>query len=281
MLHFSTIKDLKVNLNSFRRNKKRIGFVPTMGALHAGHLSLIKKAKKESDIVVCSIFVNPTQFNEKDDFKNYPRTLDSDMQMLESENCDVLFCPDENEIYNYRKTDTSIYNFGYLETCMEGLYRPGHFKGVAYIVHLLFNIVEPYNAYFGEKDFQQLVIIKNLVKQFNLPIKIIPCSTVRESDGLAMSSRNIRLNSDERKAASLISKTLIEAKKKVNKLDVGNVKKFVIDRFKDHSLIKVQYFDIVNSESLQSVTSWNNDIKIIGCIALFAGKVRLIDNIFF
>lgn len=277
---FRTIKELQDSLKKLNQSKKEIGFVPTMGALHEGHLSLIKRSKNENEVTVCSIFVNSVQFNNKEDLANYPRTIEKDIELLEKEKCDMLFYPADNEIFQFEKPDISKYNFGYMESCMEGLFRPGHFKGVAYIVHLLFRIINPDKAYFGQKDYQQLIIIKELVKQYNLPVKIVPCPTVRESNGLAMSSRNIRLSEKEKNAAGIISKTLYEINNNNGHNSVTTVKNLFVELLNKNPLITVQYFDIVNADNLKSVDSWDRAKNIIGCVAAIVGKTRLIDNVF-
>jgi pantoate--beta-alanine ligase len=211
MKTFSTIKALREALSTARNAGNTIGFVPTMGALHEGHLDLMRRALKENDCLVVSIFVNPIQFNNKEDLEKYPRVLEADSKMLESIGCQYLFAPDANEIYP--EPDKSEYDFGLLSEVMEAAFRPGHFNGVAIVVRKLFEIVEPETAYFGEKDFQQLAVIKQLVKMLEMPVKIIPCSIVRETDGLAMSSRNVRLTAHERQLAPNIYKTLTKSNK--------------------------------------------------------------------
>ena len=211
MLVSNLIDETRKFLSVFRKQGKSIGLVPTMGALHEGHLSLIDASLRSNDITVISIFVNPTQFNDRKDFEKYPRDLDKDLELIRLKGCDLVFAPSEEEIYPEK--DTRVFDFGTLDKYMEGKYRPGHFNGVAQIVSRLFDIIEPDRAYFGEKDFQQLVIIKNLVQQLNLPVEIVPCPIIRESDGLAMSSRNRLLTPEQRKSASKISKVLLTGQK--------------------------------------------------------------------
>jgi len=276
---FEKIVDLQDHLQNFKDKGAVIGFVPTMGALHDGHLSLVRKARQECDVVVASIFVNPVQFNNKIDLQKYPRSMDEDLKKLTAEECDVAFVPQEAEMLNRTNTDTSKYNFGYIEEVMEGAFRPGHFKGVAYIVEKLFGIVKPDKAFFGEKDYQQLTIIKELVKQTKMPVEIISCPTIRESDGLAMSSRNVLLSSTERQTAKLISQTLFEAKQKVNEMEVASLRTWAINKFQQNPEINLQYFDIVNGDDLQPVNSWNDNNKVVGCIAATVGTTHLIDNL--
>lgn len=276
---YSTIPALQSALNIKRAKGLKIGFVPTMGALHEGHLSLVDQANRSCDCVVVSIFVNPTQFNDPNDLLNYPRTIEADQQMLAERGCDYLFFPSVEEIYP--DVDTRKFDFGDLETVMEGAFRPGHFNGVAQVVSRLFDIVNPDSAFFGRKDFQQLAIIKALVKQLNVPIEIVACDIIREPDGLAMSSRNKLLTEQYRALATQIFKTLTEAHKMASIESVSKVKEFVISQLNRDALLKVEYFDIVNSVTLLPVKSWNDPGIKIGCIAVYAGKVRLIDNLIF
>ena len=279
---FSTITQTKTYLQKLKNEGKTIGFVPTMGALHNGHLELLKKAKKENNIAVSSIFVNPLQFNDKKDLEKYPRTLEKDAELLKREGCDIVFAPNAEEMYG-KQPETAknhlIYDLGTLDKVMEGAHRPGHFQGVCVVVHKLFEIVQPTKAYFGEKDFQQLAIIRHMVKQQNIPVEVIPCPTVRESDGLAMSSRNMLLSSEERKNAPLIYKTLSEAKAKKDKLSVPEVIHWVTSTINSNPHLSLEYYEIVNAETLQPVTDWTSTKNLRACIAVKAGSVRLIDNI--
>lgn len=275
---FKTIKELQTELKFLRETGGSIGFVPTMGALHEGHIALIKRSVKENPITVCSIFVNPTQFNNPEDLEKYPRTLDADIKMLEENKCSLVFIPSVEEIYPENKL--LEINFGSLETTMEGAYRPGHFRGVATVVNTLFKIVQPDVAYFGEKDFQQLAIVRNMVKQFQPSVKITGCETVREKDGLAMSSRNIHLTSGERKDASVIYRSLEFAKEEYQKkVPVADIKHHVVKKIENSHFFKVQYFEIVNAETLQPVGHNTFDVSIRACIAVLTSKTRLIDNI--
>jgi pantoate--beta-alanine ligase len=271
-----TIKELQEQLNKLRK-RGTIGFVPTMGALHAGHLSLVEKAMNENDGVVVSIFVNPTQFNDASDLKRYPRNLGADLKMLEPTGCDLVFAPEPEE--NSPEPDTRNFDFGEMEQVMEGVHRPGHFKGVAQVVSKLFEVVKPDRAYFGQKDFQQLAIIKKLVGMLNMDIEIVSCSIVREESGLAMSSRNELLNSMERKNAALIYKTLSEVKKQSREKSVYELKKWVTETINKNPFLDVEYFEVVDEENLKPLENRNSNSKKVGCIAVFCGKTRLIDNI--
>jgi pantoate--beta-alanine ligase len=259
-------------------NNLMVGFVPTMGALHQGHLSLIEKCSKENQVTVVSIFVNPTQFNDSNDFKKYPRDENKDFRLLEGvlSEMDVVFCPDVTEMYP--KPDTRQFDFAYLESVFEGADRPGHFNGVAQVVSRLFEIIKPRRAYFGEKDYQQLLIIKKLVHMLNLEVEIVPCPLIREQDGLAMSSRNQRLSSEERKEAAEISKTLFEARLLFPLRDINDIREFVSEKINSSKLLKLAYFDVVNAETLCAAEDTDNE-KLIALIAVIVGNVRLIDNV--
>ncbi len=274
---FSSIKETISYLEQQKIAEKSIGFVPTMGALHAGHLALMRRAKKENDLLVVSIFVNPVQFNNADDLKKYPRTPEEDTKKLESVHCDVLFAPNAEEMYP--ETVTKQYDFGRLDKVMEGAFRPGHFNGVAIVVKKLFDIIRPDRSYFGEKDFQQLAIIKKMVAIEKIPVKVVPCPIVRESDGLAMSSRNRLLSTEERKVAPFIYKTLQEARRRRHHLCAHPLKQMIINIFKSNEQFKLEYFDIVNDETLQPIDGWNDKIGTVAFVAVWLGRVRLIDNI--
>ncbi|MCB2221252.1 MAG: pantoate--beta-alanine ligase [Bacteroidetes bacterium] len=274
---FETKKELRQYLSSFRNEGKSIGFVPTMGALHEGHLSLLKEAKQENEIVVCSIFVNPVQFNNPTDLQHYPRDLEADIEKLNQVDCHVLFNPSEKEMYPEPATEK--YDFGELENVMEGQHRPGHFNGVAIVVKRLFEIVEPERAYFGLKDYQQLVIIHRMTKDYNIPVEIVPCPIVREESGLAMSSRNERLTAAERTEAALIYQTLKMVKIKSGFNTIKEVNEYVMRQFKKHKHIKLEYFEIVDMYTLQPLQTWAQSNTVIACIAAWVGNVRLIDNI--
>ena len=277
MLVYAKINSLQEKLASFNLDIS-IGFVPTMGALHEGHLSLIKHAKENNDIVVVSIFVNPTQFDKKEDLDNYPITIDSDLKMLEAIGCDIVFAPTAKEMYS-DGLKSEHFDFGGIEYEMEGAFREGHFDGVGTVVKRLFEIVKPHNSYFGEKDFQQLQIIKALVKRQQMNIQIIGCSIYRESDGLAMSSRNARLTPDHRKAAPFIRKTLKMAKEKFGTENALTVMEWVENAFENHPLLDLEYFSIADVESLKPISQRVHNHGYRGFIAVMAGKIRLIDNI--
>ena len=251
------------------------GFVPTMGALHEGHLELVRRARRENEWVSCSIFVNPIQFNNPQDLEKYPRTLQEDLRMLQEAGCNMVFVPSVEEMYPGPVEET--YDFGQLERVMEGKYSPGHFNGVAVVVKRLFDIMEPTRAYFGEKDFQQLAIIRELVRQTGLPVEIVPCPTVREDDGLAMSSRNRRLDKEERALAPLIFRVLEEVRRQAGSVPVKEVKDWAVSQLSGSGFI-VEYFDIADSVTLQPVSTWEGTGAPRAFVACYLGNVRLIDN---
>lgn len=270
---FTKVKELQEYLAD---QKHPIGLVPTMGALHQGHLSLLEYSKKDNATTVVSIFVNPIQFNDKNDFDKYPRLLDNDLKLLENYHCDVVFAPSVEEMYPTPPQEK--YDFDYLDKILEGAFRPGHFNGVAVVVNRLFNIVKPDRAYFGKKDYQQYIIIKELVKQQNLPIEIIAVPIMRELSGLAMSSRNLRLSENELKLATEIYKALLLAKNLAYKKSINEVKQAVIDHLTQFPDFKIEYVEIVNADDLKTINDWNEGKPII-LIATWLGDVRLIDNI--
>ncbi len=272
----SSVNELQENLEQLR-TQGTVGFVPTMGALHKGHISLVEQAVAENKTVVVSIFVNPTQFNDPKDLERYPRTLESDLALLEPTGCLLVFAPSVSEMYP--EPDTRKFNFGTLETVMEGKHRPGHFNGVAQVVSKLFDMVKPDKAYFGLKDFQQLAIIKNMVKQLSLPVEIVPCPIVREQSGLAMSSRNELLSPEERKNAASISETLFEAKQLAQQKSVQELAEWITENINKNPYLTVEYVDIVDDINFQPVKSWDEKNTKVACVAVFCGKVRLIDNI--
>ncbi len=278
MIIVGTKNELGQILGKYRENGNTIGFVPTMGALHEGHISLIRSSLENTDITICSIFVNPTQFNDAGDLARYPRMPEKDAQMLEKAGCDILFLPDVSEVYPEK--DNRLFNFGHLDTILEAAHRPGHFNGVAQVVSILFDIVQPDKAFFGSKDYQQVMIIKALTKQLKLNIEVIPCPTLRENDGLAMSSRNMLLNGEERIAASLIPVLMKESKDLKNQgRSIDEIKQFVIQKLSSNPLYKLDYFEICNAETLVPLSSLTNTVKSIALIACFVGKIRLIDNL--
>jgi len=273
------IIELQAILNDKREKGLSIGFVPTMGALHQGHLSLVEKAGQETGFVAVSIFVNPTQFNDKGDLERYPRDLQKDVDFLSTTPCQLVFAPELEEIYP--EPDNRQFNFGAIEQVMEGKFRPGHFNGVAQVVSRLFEIVQPDKAFFGHKDFQQLAIIKEMVRKMNLPVEIVSCPIIREADGLAMSSRNMLLSPEQRRNAVHISATLFEVANKTGEFTVEETCRGVINRINENELLNTEYFEIVDSLTLMPVKNWNDHGIKVGCIAVHCGKIRLIDNIKF
>ncbi len=273
----SSIKDLKNFLALEREKGKKVGLVPTMGALHAGHISLVKRCVAENDICVVSDFVNPTQFNDKHDLETYPRTLDADCALLEPVGCDYVFAPSVAEMYP--EPDTRVFNLGPVAEVMEGPRRPGHFNGVAQVVSKLFYIVEPDNAYFGEKDFQQIAVIREMVRQLNLPVHIVDCPIQREADGLALSSRNTRLTPEQRQKAPVIARTLKESTTFVPAKSVQEVIDYVVDTINQVPEMEVEYFEIVDGNTMQPIQNWSDTTYPVGCITVYCGEVRLIDNI--
>jgi len=281
MLVFKTVRELQQFLSTVASNST--GFVPTMGALHQGHLSLIEKSQQQNELTVCSVFVNPTQFNNKEDLLNYPRNISADIQFLACFDCDneekrvVLFLPSENEIYP-NKIEKN-YDFGNLSLVMEAQHRPGHFNGVAMVIERFFDIVQPTKAYFGEKDFQQLAVVRNLVKQLNLSVQIIGCPIVREANNLAMSSRNERLTPEQKEQAANIYKFLQHAKQHAKTLTVEEVKNNFVDSIKNIPTLQLEYFEIADGNTLLSINNWSETNYCVAFVAVFVGNVRLIDNV--
>ena len=259
------------------RDRSGIGFVPTMGALHAGHRSLVERARRECATVVVSVFVNPTQFNDKTDLKNYPRTPEADLRLLEEVGADYVFMPSVEEVYP--EPDTRTFDFGMIDKVMEGATRPGHFNGVAQVVSRLFDLVKPAKAYFGEKDFQQIAVIREMVRQLRIPVEIIPCPIVRGEDGLALSSRNTLLDTDHRTAAPYIYKVLKAAVEKSHQTTPDQLAAWVTAQVESNPLLKVIYFQVVDAATMQQVRTREESPAIQGCIAVQAGDIRLIDNI--
>lgn len=277
MLVVETVENLHAYLAAARSEGKSIGLVPTMGALHEGHASLVKRSVEENDVTVVSVFVNPTQFNDKGDLERYPRTLDADCALLSSLGTDCVFAPSVEEVYP--EPDTRVFDFAPLDKVMEGVYRPGHFNGVAQIVSKLFMYVEPTRAYFGEKDFQQLAIIREMVRQQGFALEIVGCPIVREADGLALSSRNTLLTPEQRVTALAISKALFTSVKFADDHSLSETKQMVEQAIADTEGLELEYFEVVDGNTLQPVTFWNEADYIVGCITVYCGKVRLIDNI--
>jgi pantoate--beta-alanine ligase len=278
MIIFKHHGELKKYLQIRASSKSSIGFVPTMGALHDGHLSLLKKCRNVCNISVCSIFVNPTQFNNQDDFKKYPKTTEKDILILEENGCDVLFLPDEKEIYPDKSKRKKHFDLGYLETILEGKFRPGHFQGVCQVVEKLLNIVEPDLLFLGQKDFQQCLVIKKLIELMQKNIQLIICPILREESGLAMSSRNLRLNSTERKTAAELHRTLVLIK---NNFDGNNFLGLKNKAIKDleNKGFKVEYLELAKKNNLELVPDFKNKQELIILISAFLNDVRLIDNL--
>ena len=275
MKAFATVKELREALRAVRNGK--VGFIPTMGALHEGHISLVERARKECDTVVVSVFVNPTQFNDKTDLKNYPRTPEADAAMLEAAGVDYVLFPTVEEIYP--EPDTRVFEFGLVDKVMEGATRPGHFNGVAQVVSRLFAIVEPDKAYFGEKDFQQIAVIRAMVAQLGLKVEIVDCPIIRDTDGLARSSRNTLLDKAHRAAAPHIYEVLSAAASKTGEMTPDELSAWVVEQVNAEPLLETIYFQAVDALTMQQVHSWDESPRIQGCIAVQAGAIRLIDNI--
>ena len=276
---FDNIVDLQNELFYLRKANKKIGLVPTMGALHQGHASLVKQCVADNDITIVSVFLNPTQFNDPKDLERYPRTFEEDCKILNEVGADIVFAPSPKEMYP--TPDNRHFEFPPTSTVMEGAKRPGHFNGVCQVVSRLFYITKPHNAYFGEKDWQQICVIKQLVKYLNLDIKIIECPIIREESGLAMSSRNALLTSEERAIAANIYRILKESVTKKDSLSVGELQQEVINSINAIDQLEVEYFEIVDGNTLETVHSWNDSPYIVGCITVYCGAtpIRLIDHI--
>ncbi len=272
-----TIKDLQVDLSALKAQGKRVGLVPTMGALHAGHASLVKRCVAENDVTVVSIFVNPTQFNDKNDLAKYPRSLEADCELLEACGATFAFAPSVEEMYP--QPDTRRFSYPPLDTVMEGKYRPGHFNGVCQVVSKLFDIVKPQRAYFGEKDFQQLAIVREMVRQLRLPVEIVGCPEVREESGLALSSRNARLSDGERQDAARISQILFASRPYAKEHTVEETKRFVEQGIAAVPGLRLEYFEIVDGNTLQAIADWHDTSYAVGCVTVYCGEVRLIDHI--
>lgn len=289
MHRFDTIYALRQYLQVARQGGQHINFVPTMGALHQGHITLIEAARRRtrstpaatgSDLVVCSIFVNPTQFNNPDDLARYPRTLEEDCRLLEAADCDIVFTPSVNEMYP--EQPTLKLNFGALETSMEGAFRPGHFNGVGIVVARLFNIVQPDRAYFGQKDLQQVAVIRRLIRDLSFPVELIRCDTVREADGLAMSSRNRLLTPEERQQAPALYQALSLARELMTEgHSPAQVKAAITQLLAHKPEFRLEYVDVVNADTLQPVAEQQAPGQTAICLAAYLGKVRLIDNVVF
>lgn len=276
---FNKIVNLQNELFSVRKEGKKIGLVPTMGALHEGHASLVERSVKENDVTVVSVFLNPTQFNDKGDLDRYPRTLDADCKLLESVGADYVFAPSVEEMYPI--PDNRQFEFPPVSTVMEGARRPGHFNGVCQVVSRLFYIVRPTNAYFGEKDWQQIAVVKQLVKHIGMDINIVECDIIRDADGVAKSSRNTLLAPDERAIAPQIYKSLKASVTYSQKHSVAETHDKVVNEINAVDGLEVEYFEIVDGNTLQTVASWDESNYVVGCITVYCGKtpIRLIDHI--
>lgn len=279
MLILHTIGQVREYTDSLRKQGKSIGFVPTMGALHQGHLSLVSEAKAQNDVVICSIFVNPIQFNNPQDLAVYPRMLEADCELLKTVNCEVVFAPSAQEIYP--SPSVLRFDFGDLERVLEGKFRAGHFNGVGVVVAKLFHIVQPHRAYFGQKDLQQCLIVKRLVADLSFGLELHICPTLRETDGLAMSSRNRNLSPELRATAPLIFKTLTQAQLLLNTQTVEEVQGFVSKQFMNIEHITLEYFEVVDTTRLSSLSGHISQEEVALCIAVFYGNTRLIDNVTF
>ena len=277
MLIVQTIAELKACLNGEREQGHSVGLVPTMGALHAGHASLVERSVKENDVTVVSIFLNPTQFNDKKDLERYPRTLEADCELLEKCGAQVVFAPSVEEVYP--EPDTRVFSYPPTDAVMEGAFRPGHFNGVCQIVSKLFDYVEPDRAYFGEKDYQQICVIRRMVEDLKMDINIVACPVIREESGLARSSRNTLLSDEERQLAAHIYRVLSESRKK--QMSVAETHDFVVREIDAIEGLKVQYFSIVDGLTLADVSAWDDAERVVGCITVYCGAVpiRLIDHI--
>jgi pantoate--beta-alanine ligase len=278
MISLKEAEVLQKYLAQQKRQNRKIGYVPTMGALHAGHVSLIKAAKNKSDITVCSIFINPTQFNDPKDFQKYPVTIANDILLLEHSGCDVLFLPPVSEIYP-NGTATAKYEIRELENLLEGKYRPGHFQGVCQVVHRLLEVVKPEYLFLGQKDYQQCLVIKRLINQLNLGVESVIVPTYREPSGLAMSSRNLRLNPEEKEKAAAIFSALSYIREHYNSTSTSELENYASNYLLKNGFTKVDYVSIADAKTLQPSTTFNNDQQALALIAAFMGDVRLIDNL--
>lgn len=277
MIIFKKAADIGIFLQQKRQKNPKTGFVPTMGALHQGHISLIESACSENDLVVCSIFVNPTQFNDPKDFQNYPITIENDIDLLEKAGCDALFLPAVEEMYPAGLENKKTYALGYLETVLEGRYRPGHFQGVCQVVHRLLTIMPADRLYLGQKDFQQCMVIRKMIELENLPIETVICPTLRETDGLAMSSRNMRLDKEAREKAVEISRTLLHIKSSLKAGDLSELKTAAVEQL-NRTGFKTDYVEIADADTLELIGRWDGKQKLVALCAAFLGEVRLIDN---
>ena len=277
MIIIRTVRELQAAMQQHRDQGQSIGLVPTMGALHQGHLSLMNRARQDNDIVVASVFVNPTQFNNPDDLRTYPRTEEADCQAMESVGVDYAFIPTVEEIYP--EPDTRVFDLGPVAEVMEGAMRPGHFNGVAQIVSKLFAWTLPTRAYFGEKDYQQIAVIRKMAELEGFNFDIVACPILRHEDGLAMSSRNVRLTPEQRGIAPMIRKVLLESLELKDAKTVSEVKQFVKEKIDSVNGLTTEYYEIVDSKTMQPITEWADAETAVGCVTVYCGEVRLIDNI--
>ena len=279
MLLFKRVIDLQKYLNSLKSKGLQIGFAPTMGALHRGHVSLVDRSRNECEVTVVSIFVNPTQFNNPADLVKYPRTPEKDIEMLAESGCDVLFMPDAAEIYPNGTTPSVKFNFGKLDRVLEGVFRPGHFEGMAQVVHRLLDIVKPDKLYMGQKDFQQAAIVGKMLELMKSKIELVSCAIQREDGGLAMSSRNVRLLAEDRPKATLIHQVLLEAMDMVGEHNPSEIQKLALTKLKTEPRFKVEYFEIIDGRTLLPIQLFEDTDYAVAVAAVWVGEVRLIDNI--
>lgn len=272
---FTTTREIQQYLSKLHNNGKSTGFAATMGALHRGHLSLIEKAKNDNDVVICSIFVNPTQFNDPSDLEKYPRPIAHDTQMLEQAGCDILFNPEVNEMY--ADNEHWHLDLGEIEHLLEGKFRPGHYQGVTQVVYKLFNIIKPTTAYFGQKDYQQFMVISKMVQLLNIPVKLVMCPILREEDGLAMSSRNIHLTAEDRKHSLILSKTLNWVKENFDSNNIIGLQNKAAEAINAEDSVSLEYFELADGDNLHPAT--NATKNIVALVAARVGKTRLIDNV--
>ncbi len=279
MILYKYKKDIEHKINELKQQGKSIGFVPTMGALHQGHLSLIEASREQNDVTICSVFVNPTQFNDINDFKKYPVTIETDILLLTEQGNDILFLPSVEEMYPEGTNGIEHYELDELETLLEGKYRPGHFQGVCQVVNRLFNIVKPHRAYFGQKDYQQCMVIKKMIELKQLPVEIVVHPTIREKNGLAMSSRNLRLSEEDKEKATIIYKALTYIKANKNEVDLITLKQEAAQMLMDNGFERIDYVEISDAETLKPLHNISDSKGAVALVAAFIGGVRLIDNL--
>lgn len=279
MIHISQLNELNSFINNCKSEGKKIGFIPTLGALHDGHMSLIRKASEKADVIICSIFVNPTQFDDKSDLEKYPRTITKDLEKLRAEPCDVCFTPSVDEVYPNGVTTTSKYELGQLEHILEGETRPGHYQGVCQVVERLLEMVQPDILFLGQKDFQQVMILSKMIADKNIPIEVEMCPIIREHDGLARSSRNVRLTDEERLVSNQLYKTLIKCKENSEKISFTKLKTWAEVNLNLEPLIRVDYIQFCDADTLKEIHDFDDAERIVLLGAIFIGQIRLIDNV--